>query len=189
MYIGPRCIVWNRQLRFASALRPWLTETRGGSACKGSSFTGADICILFVPATSRIREPSLSPLSPLCGVLGSLMHVKLHDQTIRLHVRTVEKKHAVASGHPIKVAQQRRNVIWFHTPPRILKFPSSRWCATPSRSGGPCPKPRCRAPPKTVAGTISNHHLSNKTWCLNLCPSLQPQSADFCQTNLHRNQL
>ena len=96
--------MWNRKLRFASALRPWLTETRGGSAYEGSSFTGVNICILFVPATSRIRELSLSPLPTLCGVLGSLMDVKLHDQIIRLHVRTVEKKHAVASGHPIKVA-------------------------------------------------------------------------------------
>ena len=84
--------MWNRQLRFASALRPWLTETGGGSAYEGSSFTGVDICILFVPATSRVRVLSLSPLSTLCGVLDSLMDVKLHDQTIRLHVRTVKKK-------------------------------------------------------------------------------------------------
>ena len=78
---------------------------------KVSSFTGVNICILFVPATFRICELSLSPLSTLCGVLGSLMDVKLHDQIIRLHVRTVGKKHAVASGHTIKVAKQRRNVI------------------------------------------------------------------------------
>ena len=107
IYISARAAcfaVWNRQLRFASALRPWLTETRGGSAYEGSSFTRVAICILFVPATSRIRELSLSPLSTLCGFLGCLMDVKLHDQIIRLHVRTVEKKHAVASGHRIKVA-------------------------------------------------------------------------------------
>ena len=61
-----------------------------------------------------------------------------------------------------------RNAMWsgFLHSFSNLKLPSSQWCAPPSRSAGPCPKPRCRASPKTVAGTISNHHLSNKAWCL-----------------------
>ena len=68
-----------------------MAHRNGGcSAYEGSSFTGVDICILFVPATSRVRVLSLSPLSTLCGVLDSLMDVKLHDQTIRLHVQSIE---------------------------------------------------------------------------------------------------
>ena len=88
---APCYAVWNRQLRSASALRPWLTEARGGSAYEGSNFTGVDVCNLSVPATSKVRELSLSPLTTQCGVLFPLIDFKLHDLSIRLHLRTVQK--------------------------------------------------------------------------------------------------
>ena len=60
---APCYAVWNRQLRTVSALRPWLTDNTGVCAQAGSNFTRVNFYYLFVPATTRVRELNLSPLT------------------------------------------------------------------------------------------------------------------------------
>ena len=60
---APCYAVWNRQLRTVSALRPWLTDNTGVCAQAGSNFSGVHVYYLFVPATTKLRELNLSPLT------------------------------------------------------------------------------------------------------------------------------
>ena len=60
---APCYAVWNRQLRTASALRPWLTDNTGACTQEASNFTGVHVYYLFVPTTSRVLELNLSPLT------------------------------------------------------------------------------------------------------------------------------
>ena len=66
--------------------------------------------------------------------LDPLMDVKLHVLTIRLHVRSVQKKHAVASGNPMKVPQQRRNVSGFTLLLEFVVFIVAMLCAAVSQN-------------------------------------------------------